>query len=31
MADGTRVMTIDATGHGNYSFMTILPDGLTAS
>ena len=27
MADGTRVMTIDATGHGNYSFMTILPDG----
>ena len=27
MADGTRVMTIDATGHGNYSFTTILPDG----
>jgi Tol biopolymer transport system component len=27
MADGKRVMTLDATGHGNYSFMTVLPDG----
>jgi Tol biopolymer transport system component len=27
LADGTRVMSIDATGHGNFSFMTIRPDG----
>ena len=26
-ADGTRVLSLDATGHGTFSFMTIRPDG----
>jgi Tol biopolymer transport system component len=26
-ADGTLVLTLDATDHGTYSFMTIRPDG----
>jgi Tol biopolymer transport system component len=26
-ADGTRIWTIDATGHGTWSFTTLKPDG----